>query len=162
MSKEEPVKSEAVRLLEEGLHLGMYGERAPGGDETWGKWFTKVELYLRALPHMCGAVSPMATTCILLPSHTHHLDDNGGRWPAGIDLSAVTDELASGEDATQAYPVPAAEHPFPVGPALEQPIFGADHREVDPHETDHLYPLLSLCGCGREITKAGETEPWQH
>ena len=37
-------------VAEYALHLRMYGERAPGGDETWGKWESMVESRLRALP----------------------------------------------------------------------------------------------------------------
>jgi hypothetical protein len=37
----------AVRLLEEALHLRMNGERAPGGNETWREWDRKAEEYLR-------------------------------------------------------------------------------------------------------------------
>lgn len=36
--------------VEYALHLRMYGERAPGGDETWGKWESMAESRLRALP----------------------------------------------------------------------------------------------------------------
>lgn len=38
---------EAVRLLEEALHLRQNGERAPGGTETWRDWDRKVERFLR-------------------------------------------------------------------------------------------------------------------
>jgi hypothetical protein len=43
----------AARLLEEGLHLRMYGERAPGAPhddpeaETWAWWDRRVEGFLR-------------------------------------------------------------------------------------------------------------------
>jgi hypothetical protein len=30
------------RLCVEALHLAMYGERAPGGDETWAEWERKL------------------------------------------------------------------------------------------------------------------------
>jgi hypothetical protein len=39
---------EAVRLLEEALHLRMHGERAPGGNETWREWDRKTEAFLRS------------------------------------------------------------------------------------------------------------------
>ena len=35
-------------VAEYALHLRMYGERAPGGDETWSKWESMVERVLRA------------------------------------------------------------------------------------------------------------------
>ena len=38
----------AAELVEEALHLRMYGERAPGGDETWAEWDRKAEAFLRA------------------------------------------------------------------------------------------------------------------
>ena len=41
--------SEAVRLLEEVLHLRQNGERAPGGNETWADLDRKVEEFLRGL-----------------------------------------------------------------------------------------------------------------
>lgn len=37
----------AIRLLVQGLHLCMNGERAPGGDETWDDWAHRTELFLR-------------------------------------------------------------------------------------------------------------------
>lgn len=42
-------KPEAIRLLEYALHLRMYGERAPGGNETWREFETRTEEFLRAL-----------------------------------------------------------------------------------------------------------------
>ena len=44
------VLSAARALLEEALRLRMYGERAPGGDETWREWDRRTEEYLRSLP----------------------------------------------------------------------------------------------------------------
>lgn len=41
-------RAEAVRLLGYALHLRMYGERAPGGDETWARFDRDCEAYLRA------------------------------------------------------------------------------------------------------------------
>ena len=35
------------RFVVEAMHLAQYGERAPGGDETWGEWFARAENYLR-------------------------------------------------------------------------------------------------------------------
>lgn len=44
---------EAIRLLEEALHLRANGERAPGGNETWRDWDRKAERFLRArLDHL--------------------------------------------------------------------------------------------------------------
>lgn len=40
--------AEADRLLEYALHLRMYGERAPGGNETWRQFDRDAEAYLRA------------------------------------------------------------------------------------------------------------------
>lgn len=39
----------AVKLLEYAMHLRRYGERAPGGDETWREWHGRTERFLRAL-----------------------------------------------------------------------------------------------------------------
>lgn len=39
----------AVKLLEYALHLRMYGECAPGGDETWLEWDARAEAFLRSL-----------------------------------------------------------------------------------------------------------------
>ena len=38
---------EAIRLLEEALHLRQNGERAPGGNETWAQWERNAEEFLR-------------------------------------------------------------------------------------------------------------------
>src|SRR5258708_2203621 len=42
-------EQEAVRLLEEALHLRMNGERAPGGTETWATWDRDAEAFMRSL-----------------------------------------------------------------------------------------------------------------
>jgi hypothetical protein len=53
-AKDEKLKqAEAERdqfrdLLTEALHLHAYGERAPGGDETWRSWWLRTEQTLRA------------------------------------------------------------------------------------------------------------------
>jgi hypothetical protein len=56
--------SEADKLVEQALFLGMYGERPPGADprkpeaETWADWYRRAEQYLRSLPaHIDGADS---------------------------------------------------------------------------------------------------------
>jgi len=41
----------ARKLLEYALHLRMYGERAPGGDETWRQFDQMTEHFLRGLPY---------------------------------------------------------------------------------------------------------------
>lgn len=38
---------EALRIIDYALHLRMYGERAPGGDETWRDWDLMAESFLR-------------------------------------------------------------------------------------------------------------------
>lgn len=35
------------RFVVEAMHLAQYGERAPGGNETWAEWFARAENYLR-------------------------------------------------------------------------------------------------------------------
>lgn len=40
---------EALRLLEEALHLRTHGERAPGGTENWADWDKRAEVFLRSL-----------------------------------------------------------------------------------------------------------------
>lgn len=40
----------ARELLEYALHLRMYGERAPGGNETWAEFDERCETFLRRLP----------------------------------------------------------------------------------------------------------------
>lgn len=42
-------------LVEYALHLRMYGENAPGGDETWATWDRAAERWLR------GALEPCVT-----------------------------------------------------------------------------------------------------
>jgi hypothetical protein len=39
--------AEAMELVEYSLHLQMYGERAPGGDETWHELNRRTEAFVR-------------------------------------------------------------------------------------------------------------------
>lgn len=41
----------ALDLLKYALHMRMYGERAPGGDETWHEFDRRAEAYMRSLPY---------------------------------------------------------------------------------------------------------------
>lgn len=41
--------AEAHRLVAEAHHLRQYGERAPGGAETWREWDRKADAYLQGL-----------------------------------------------------------------------------------------------------------------
>jgi hypothetical protein len=56
----EPPADRARQLLEEALHLGMHGERAPGGNETWAEWHRKNEAYLRSLMPGDGGPLPLS------------------------------------------------------------------------------------------------------
>lgn len=47
------------RLVEYALRLRMYGECAPGGDETWGRFDRDAEEFLRALPAADECYSPV-------------------------------------------------------------------------------------------------------
>jgi hypothetical protein len=40
-------RQQATELLQYALHLRMYGERAPGGDETWAEFDRRAEQFLR-------------------------------------------------------------------------------------------------------------------
>jgi hypothetical protein len=42
-------EQEAVRLVEEAIHLRMHGERAPGGTENWRDWERAAEVFMRSL-----------------------------------------------------------------------------------------------------------------
>lgn len=42
----------AVRLVEYAIHLRLYGERAPGGSETWQEFDRRAEKFLRSLSKM--------------------------------------------------------------------------------------------------------------
>lgn len=44
----------AVTLLRYALHLRMYGENAPGGNETWAEFDRRAEALLRTLPPQVG------------------------------------------------------------------------------------------------------------
>lgn len=46
----------AIKLVEYALHLRMYGERAPGGEETWREFDQQAELFLRQLPNTIEGV----------------------------------------------------------------------------------------------------------
>lgn len=50
----EPELADARGLLEEALHLRMYGENAPGGNETWGDWDKRTEAFLRGAAPRTG------------------------------------------------------------------------------------------------------------
>jgi hypothetical protein len=41
--------AEAKQVIEYGLHLRMYGEKAPGGNETWEQWDNMAEAWLRGM-----------------------------------------------------------------------------------------------------------------
>lgn len=62
--------AEAVRLLEYALHLRMQGERAPGGDETWGVFDRDTEAFLRASMAPAGGYPPVG------------VPENTGKHPA--------------------------------------------------------------------------------
>lgn len=47
---------EAVKLLKYALHLRMYGENAPGGNETWREFDGNCERFLRARLDAGGGV----------------------------------------------------------------------------------------------------------
>lgn len=38
-------------LIEYAFFLRQYGERAPGGNETWREWHTAAEIWLRSHDH---------------------------------------------------------------------------------------------------------------
>lgn len=48
------VASEAVRLVALALHIRQYGERAPGGDETWAQFDRDADALLR---HRSGRIT---------------------------------------------------------------------------------------------------------
>lgn len=48
MTNESPLAT-AVQLLEYALHLYTYGEKAPGGDETWQEFGHRCEAFLRSV-----------------------------------------------------------------------------------------------------------------
>jgi hypothetical protein len=50
----------ARRLLAYAMHLRQYGERAPGGDETWAEWDAMAEAHLRATGWPAGERPPGA------------------------------------------------------------------------------------------------------
>ena len=60
----EPVRNAeldaARRLLAYAMHLRQYGERAPGGDETWAEWDAMAEAHLRATGWPAGERPPGA------------------------------------------------------------------------------------------------------
>jgi hypothetical protein len=44
-----PYKAPLARVAEDALFLCQYGERAPGGNETWGGWAIEAETLLRGI-----------------------------------------------------------------------------------------------------------------
>lgn len=64
---------EMKKLVEYALHLRMYGENAPGGDETWAKWESMAERALREdskRPHNPDLEAPHSRACKFL-NHPH-------------------------------------------------------------------------------------------
>lgn len=45
----ESTPAKGLVLLEYAMHLRMYGEKAPGGNENWRDWDFITEEYLRAM-----------------------------------------------------------------------------------------------------------------
>ena len=66
----------AIRLLEEALHLLVNGERAPGGDETWGDWARKTETFLRAAARREVLTRLWVARCELSPEVMRDMDDD--------------------------------------------------------------------------------------
>jgi len=64
----------AISLLEEALHLCMYGERAPGGSETWGDWARRTETFLRATARLKVLARLWAARCELSPEVMQEMD----------------------------------------------------------------------------------------
>jgi hypothetical protein len=65
---------EAVRLLEEALHLRMNGERAPGGTETWHDWERRAEKALRDIARDRVAGLLWEARCELSPEVMRAMD----------------------------------------------------------------------------------------
>ncbi len=49
-----------------------------------------------------------------------------------------------------------------IRPGRGEPLFGADAREVSPAEPRPLYPLISRCQCGRQVTQEEDDASWLH
>lgn len=85
----EQERDEATRLLRYALHLRMFGERAPGGSETWAEFDRRCEAFLRGLP----------------PRPTPHLDSVKRRLDQALAdrdaVSLIADELRAELTAVQ-------------------------------------------------------------
>jgi transcriptional regulator with XRE-family HTH domain len=58
---------EVVELLQYALHLRQYGERAPGGNETWREFDQRAEILLRKLsghPDVLAVQHPVGHGCL--------------------------------------------------------------------------------------------------
>lgn len=51
------MRKQAEQLVEEALHLRMYGELAPGSYDTWAEWDQRAEAYLRDVSATPGSES---------------------------------------------------------------------------------------------------------
>lgn len=170
--------NEADRLVEQALFLCTNGERPPGAPpwpgETWGEWARRAEAYLRSQPADGTRTVPIAPAAFafLIRSFDEAMQAGGLAalfreevlnrliWgdPRGhVDVEAKPDETT--EVLTQWQPAEQAHTPEP---APSTPVFGADSREIDPATGILHFPLLSLCTCGRQVTKFSQAGPWQH
>lgn len=78
------VRSLPVELLEYAFNLRQYGERAPGGNETWAEFDRRCEAFLRARHVTADAPSgPISST---LPAEQPPLV--GRDWVGGPDAAA--------------------------------------------------------------------------
>jgi hypothetical protein len=70
---------EVLRLLRLALHLRMYGENAPGGNETWCQFDRECEVYLRSIDDAfyLGCDECSETVKILTPDEAINLMEIG-------------------------------------------------------------------------------------
>jgi hypothetical protein len=50
-------------LIEYAFHLRQYGERAPGGSETWREWDVNAEIWLRSHDHPHQGTTERCARC---------------------------------------------------------------------------------------------------
>lgn len=80
---------EALQLIEYALHLRQYGERAPGGNETWREFDTRAEEFLRRLsgPARVAYARQVLGPSLTSPADPYRVTDEPQRYvpPSGME-----------------------------------------------------------------------------
>lgn len=87
---------EAIRLLRLALHLRMYGENAPGGNETWRQFDSECETYLRSIDADIFSIE-----CPNCESNKLSLGHHIGTFYLGCDECSETVKILTPDDVLE-------------------------------------------------------------